>query len=766
MDQMVGAGSEAGLGAQSLIDRALQRGGIEPVFQPVVRLADGDVVGYEALSRFPTLGLAPDVCFGIAATVGRRVELETAAVNAIASAGPPPAGALLFVNLSPTALSTSDVLTLRSRLPDRLVVEMTEEDAVDDYDRLRRHVASWTAQGARIAIDDTGSGYASMQHAIQLLPDFLKLDCTLIEDVDTDRTRQALVRSLVTFAREVGATVVAEGVERHAQLRWLREADVALAQGFLFARPAPDWPRPWAARPADRRHGEGEATLIRRLGNARDARQAAGAVVDQLFRRGDVMPSVYLEEDGRLRCYAQRGLWQILDGMSPNAGVTGLAYRTGERQVVTDITKSPDYLQAVPGVVAELCVPIVMDHSVVGALNVDCTSRPPDDLVDELEMMAAQLGARLAALGPRARRLPLRTLVPALTPIARSTSRSGALEALVNASIDACGFDSAMVAMVVDGAFEVALAHGPLAAALGLTRQEELAQLAGLLGLLSSCHASGESAGRCFLGTEALRRAGARAMAAVPLNVGGDRQGMVIVANTEPRPLAPDDIEALELIGVVGGACLAAASEFDALRVRAASDPLTGAGSHGAFYECIESVDSAPRALIVLDLDQFKAFNDAHGHPHGDDLLRVMAAAIESVTRRQDAVFRIGGDEFAVVAYGLEGPDLEGPVKRVQRAVADALRPFKARSSLGASVIPAGRSGVDAFVEADAALYAAKRASAATRATTARLLAGPAGADVSQRPGGEHLEDGLDDVAGGAAPLDLVDTVGQEPVVL
>ncbi|HLM18808.1 MAG TPA: EAL domain-containing protein, partial [Acidimicrobiia bacterium] len=203
------------------------------MFQPIVRIADGYVVGYEALARFPggPVERSPQEWFVLAQSCGLRVDLEVACWKAIAAQGPPPGDAMLFVNTSPVALVDHRLNAVRSELPERLVVELTEQDAVHDYELLRSKLQSWSNDGVRLAIDDTGAGYSSLQHVLQLAPDFLKLDRSMIAGVDRERSRRVLVRSLVAFAREVGAVVVAECVERPEELEVLAEAGVALAQG-------------------------------------------------------------------------------------------------------------------------------------------------------------------------------------------------------------------------------------------------------------------------------------------------------------------------------------------------------------------------------------------------------------------------------------------------------------------------------------------------------------------------------------------------------
>ena len=123
------------------------------------------------------------------------------------------------------------------------MVELTEQEAVEDYDGLRHDLAPWLARGVRIAIDDAGAGYSSLRHVIELTPDFLKLDRELVRDLDRDRNRRALVGAMSAFAAEVGTSVIAEGVETAEELEVLRDAEVDLVQGYLLARPGTPWPR-------------------------------------------------------------------------------------------------------------------------------------------------------------------------------------------------------------------------------------------------------------------------------------------------------------------------------------------------------------------------------------------------------------------------------------------------------------------------------------------------------------------------------------------
>ena len=286
------------------------------VVQPIVRLVDLEVVAYEALIRMPLRPhRPPDWWLERAGEVEMRARLEIAAWRAIAECGPPPGEALLFINASPALLAEPDLLDLRARLPDQIVIEVTEQEAVADYMTLRTDLHPWLSSNARLAIDDTGAGYSSMRHVIELSPDFLKIDHALVHSVDRDRNRRALVRSLVAFAREVGCTVIAEGVESAGELAALRDAEVDLAQGFLLGRPARPWrttaaaPQPPSPSAKVTRSAYDAARFREKLERATNAHRACEAAVEYLYRRGDLMPSIYLERAGQLRCIAQRGLW-------------------------------------------------------------------------------------------------------------------------------------------------------------------------------------------------------------------------------------------------------------------------------------------------------------------------------------------------------------------------------------------------------------------------------------------------------------------------
>ncbi|WP_432483471.1 sensor domain-containing phosphodiesterase [Kineococcus esterisolvens] len=229
------------------VQRVLDTGEVDVVFQPALRLADGTLAGHEALARFRSPAFPrPDLAFAAATRVGLGVPLELLAARAaLAQLHRLPAGTALSVNSSAEALvdpEAQEVLldAAEGAREGRVVVaELTEHTRVTDYPALVAAARRLRAGGVRIAVDDAGAGYASFRHILQLRPDAIKADVSPVREVDVDPVRRALFRSLVEFAADVGATLLAEGVEHAAESEALRGLGVVLGQGFLHGRPGP-----------------------------------------------------------------------------------------------------------------------------------------------------------------------------------------------------------------------------------------------------------------------------------------------------------------------------------------------------------------------------------------------------------------------------------------------------------------------------------------------------------------------------------------------
>ncbi len=216
---------------------------IRPVFQPIVDLERGVATGYEMLARFVSpIKAPPPVWFEEAERrgVGSRLEamLFEIGIDAMTAL---PENCFLTINLSPRALGSDDVariLDTRASL-EGVVIEVTEQAMVDDYDELEFVLRALRSAGAAIAVDDAGAGYASLHHIVALRPQFVKLDRSLVSGLDHDEAKLAVIESLGTFASRIDAWMVAEGIERPEEMTALQRLRVPLAQGFWLGMPAP-----------------------------------------------------------------------------------------------------------------------------------------------------------------------------------------------------------------------------------------------------------------------------------------------------------------------------------------------------------------------------------------------------------------------------------------------------------------------------------------------------------------------------------------------
>jgi EAL domain-containing protein (putative c-di-GMP-specific phosphodiesterase class I) len=225
------------------IQRLISGDGLGVAFQPIIDLDSGDVVGAEALARFSEpdgTRIPTERCFLDAHALGLGTELELSAIRlALDDQDRLPEGLYLALNVSPTLLVGDALLvTLQPHALARpIVVELTEHQQVEDYAALSASLNNLRDHGIRVAIDDVGSGFASFRHVTRVNPEILKLDRTLVSGIDDDPVRQSLAAAIVSFARDVGAIVVSEGIESERELACLRELAVGCGQGFFLARP-------------------------------------------------------------------------------------------------------------------------------------------------------------------------------------------------------------------------------------------------------------------------------------------------------------------------------------------------------------------------------------------------------------------------------------------------------------------------------------------------------------------------------------------------
>ncbi|WP_336922352.1 EAL domain-containing protein [Aquipuribacter sp. SD81] len=215
-------------------------GGPRVLLQPIVDIATGRRVGAEALSRFPAeWQLTPDVVFAQAHGVGRGHHLELLALQRAAAHLAAVPG-YVSMNVSPATLLTPELLALLEGMPvERVLLELSEHDAVEDYDALRAALRPLRRRGMRLAVDDVGAGFSSLRHIVVTEPDVIKLDRSIVDGVSREPVLRSLVRSLVDFAAGLGAVVVAEGVEVAEDAAALHDLRVGYGQGWFWGRAVP-----------------------------------------------------------------------------------------------------------------------------------------------------------------------------------------------------------------------------------------------------------------------------------------------------------------------------------------------------------------------------------------------------------------------------------------------------------------------------------------------------------------------------------------------
>ena len=236
-------------------------------FQPILHVRDeGEVFAHECLLRGVKVDgslVAPGLLYDAARDNDLLFSLDRAArltaIREAAAHGLDAAGNPLFINFNPTSIydptfclrSTVAAIAETKFCPERIVFEIVESDRIEDFGHLRRIAAFYRDAGFKIALDDLGSGYGSLNLLGSLKPDFIKLDMGLIRGVDGDPFKAGIVGKLLEMARDLGVETIAEGIETEAEWDWVRDHGADYVQGYWFARPASPPPRPRAmSKPA------------------------------------------------------------------------------------------------------------------------------------------------------------------------------------------------------------------------------------------------------------------------------------------------------------------------------------------------------------------------------------------------------------------------------------------------------------------------------------------------------------------------------------
>jgi EAL domain-containing protein (putative c-di-GMP-specific phosphodiesterase class I) len=223
------------------VDAVVRTGaGLHAFLQPIVDLRFAQVAGYEALTRFDGSSVTPDRWFAVAHLSGRGAELEALALRtAFERRRDLAAAEFMAVNISPHLLGSTPVqAAFEAAGPlDNIVVELTEHVDPGARDKLLGALLSLRARGARIALDDMGTGYSGLREIATLQPDVIKLDRSFVDHCDTDAVKAAVVELMCGISNRLHATLIAEGVERVQELDFLQQAGVPLAQGWLLGLP-------------------------------------------------------------------------------------------------------------------------------------------------------------------------------------------------------------------------------------------------------------------------------------------------------------------------------------------------------------------------------------------------------------------------------------------------------------------------------------------------------------------------------------------------
>ncbi len=236
--------------ASSAVARLVEDRAIRAVYQPIVDVITGRVIGFEGLVRpTPESGFPnPGILFAAAEAAGRTAELDWLCIETVlAGATALAPDQSISMNISPQTIEAPEfsaayllkVLSSAGLAPDRLVLEVTERETVRDIEVLRRQLAACQASGMRIGIDDVGAGNAGLRLLSQIHFNIVKIDLSLVQAGARRDASLEVLRSLAQLTVRWGATAVAEGVETASQLRVIRDLGLPEAQGFLLGRPRP-----------------------------------------------------------------------------------------------------------------------------------------------------------------------------------------------------------------------------------------------------------------------------------------------------------------------------------------------------------------------------------------------------------------------------------------------------------------------------------------------------------------------------------------------
>ncbi len=655
------------------------------LFQPIVDLRTGRPIGWEAQAGH-------DDGAGIGAP-----DAELALLASLATGGAPPDDGLVFVHVSAELIADPRLVEQCEQLGSRVVIDVRGSE-VDRLDALSAQLDALATAGIHLSLENTSG--VSLAMIARVRPSFVTLDAPLVRDIVHEPANRSVVRAYVAFAEHEDIHVIAEGVTSHEQLDELRNLGVVLARGSLFGQPTTDWAAPTTRRRRPPLVLDPLREVRERLSGAVDALDVARHLTHELRRLGE-RAAVYFESDGFLRCMAQEGHANILDGIPVRAGVLGRAFRGTAVEHATSAQTGD----------IEAAMAIRVDDRSIGVASIV----GPEALTTDQEAYVATLvgaaGERLRDVGPPRSQSSMRRLAQAKIELAQITDVSEVEVAAARLASLVGGLSSAMFAVPGASGVEIKAVQGPLGAELRLLSPGTLAGLLDYLADASSCLSTTPGGDDGEVLTQ-LRAAGACSFIALPVRSNERGNGLLVLADHAPVSLDLDRREALELLARELGRTLDMVMVVEDLRTRATVDTLTGLGNLAAFQEALSTLGGRRRgrwALVMADVDGLKAVNDTHGHLTGDLALRSLAGAIHEVLRSDDRMYRIGGDEFAALLQDVDAGGAAEIGRRMCEAAASVMSDFGAGLSVGIAIPEQGELPTDFIDRADKMLYEVKR---------------------------------------------------------
>ncbi len=440
---------------------------------------------------------------------------------------------------------------------------------------------------------------------------------------------------------------------------------------------------------------------------------ACRTVVETLGRHTPALVAALLRVRDQLRCVAATGSWRAYSSVPLSQGVVGRVYASGRTATITEPGTDPDYIRLGPEVRVEICTPLRDPAGrPMGALNAEWTT----DIDIEawrpvLEEVARRLSARVHELGGPPAETRSEQLLRHALALTSAPDEAQLLDRSIEAACDVSGLAAAVLLLSTSAgirAYRGRTEEGSFGARLGrYLSTVEPSALASLLHQARRHGASytlGDPVRYDAHGFEELIAVGVRTLIAVPAGP-HDLGGVLLVVDDAAKPPDPATVNLLELLAAQAWTAVERLRTLRRLYERASSDPLTGLRHYGPFGERLAAAVPGRTALLAIDVDEFKAVNDAYGHQAGDQLLVDLARALEAALREVDDLYRVGGDEFVAVLEVRTGDEA---VTIAERLCAAARRTGRT-ISVGVAVQPDGETAELTLRRADAALYEVKR---------------------------------------------------------